>query len=69
MSDTSRIIHGMNSWCHYLHYIGVDDVLLRKQPVLDLLGAHDGNQVELTQVLVQQAVNRWDVLYSHRLQA
>lgn len=53
----------------YLHQVGVDDVLLGQEPVLHLLRAHDWSQVELTEIILQQAVHNRDILHRHRPQA
>lgn len=53
----------------HLYQEGVNDVLLGQEPMLHLLHAHSWSQVELTEIILQQAVHSRDVLHRHRLQA
>ena len=70
--------NGDSDFCHngagpadvgaHLHHVGVDDVLLGHQEVGHLLLVQHGGQVELGQVLPQEAVHRRHVLPGHRPQ-
>lgn len=52
----------------YLDQVRIDNVLLGQQPVFYFFLAHGRNQVELAQVLLEEAMHQRHVLLGHRSQ-
>lgn len=52
----------------YLHQVSVDNILPGQQPVFYLFLVHGGHQVELAQILTEEAMHHRHILLCHRPQ-
>lgn len=56
-------------WClFYLHQVSVNNILPGQQPVRHLFRAHCRHQVELAQVITEEAMHQRHILLGHRPQ-
>ena len=69
MLSFSEIPFFKNLEISHLNHIGIDDVCLRKEDVLDLMPVEDGRQLELLQIVVEQLRHHVHVLLLHWTQA